>query len=84
MTATHKTPKRPKPIALWTGPALPKTLEVEVLKGVQFHVIKKHERKVDGYGFLHGVALAWHKGRLFASPGHNKGSEAQYHLDPCR
>lgn len=73
--ATHRIPERPKPVALWTGPALPKTSEAEVLNGVQFHVIKKYERWVDGYGFLHGVALAWHKGRLYASFGHNKGSE---------
>lgn len=75
VTATHRIPERPKPITLWTGPALPKTSELEVLKGVQFHVIKKYERQVDGYGFLHGVALAWHKGKLYASFGHNKGSE---------
>jgi hypothetical protein len=75
VSATHKIPERPEPITLWTGPAPPKTSEAEVLKGVQFHVIKKYERKVDGYGFLHGVALAWHKGRLYASFGHNKGSE---------
>lgn len=75
VTATHKIPERPKPRTLWTGSALPETSEAEVLKGLQFHVIKKYERKVDGYGFLHGVALAWHKGRLYASFGHNKGSE---------
>jgi len=73
--ATHRIPQRPKTIMLWTGSALPKTSEAEVLKGVQFHVIKKYERNVDGYGFLHGVALAWHKGRLYASFGHNMGSE---------
>jgi len=44
--------------SLWTGSGLPKTSEAEVLEGVHFHVIKKYERKVDGYGFLHGVALA--------------------------
>jgi hypothetical protein len=75
VTATHKFPAQPKPLTLWSGPALPRTSEAEVLKGVQFHVIKKFERKVDGYGFLHGVALAWHKGKLYASFGHNKGSE---------
>jgi len=75
VTATHKIPTQPQPFTLWSGPALPKTSEAEVLKGVQFHVIKKFERKVDGYGFLHGVALAWHKGKLYASFGHNKGSE---------
>jgi len=75
VTVTHKIPERPKPVTLWTGPALPRTSEAEVLKGVRFHVIKKYERKVDGYGFLHGVALAWHKGKLYASFGHNKGRE---------
>ena len=75
VTATHKIIERRKPVRLWTGPTLPQTSEAEVLKGVQFHVIKKYERKVDGYGFLHGVALAWHKGKLYASFGHNKGSE---------
>jgi len=75
VTATHRIPERPEPITLWTGSAPPKTSQAEILKGVQFHVIKKYERKVDGYGFLHGVALAWHKGRLYASFGHNKGSE---------
>ncbi len=29
----------------------------------------------DGYRFLHGVALAWHRGKLFASFAHNKGNE---------
>ena len=61
--------------SLWTGSGLPKTSEAEVLEGVHFHVIKKYERKVDGYGFLHGVALAWHKDKLYASFGHNKGGE---------
>jgi len=75
VTVTHKIPERPKPVTLWTGPDLPRTSEAEVLKGVRFHVIKKYERKVDGYGFLHGVALAWHKGKLYASFGHNKGRE---------
>jgi len=75
VTATHKIPERSQPFTLWTGSALPKTSAAEVLQGVQFHVIKKYEREVDGYGFLHGVALAWHKGKLYASFGHNKGSE---------
>ena len=75
VTATHKIPVPPQKFTLWNGPALPKMSEAEVLKGVQFHIIKKFEQKVDGYGFLHGVALAWHKGKLYASFGHNKGSE---------
>jgi len=79
VAATHKLPARvaqgSEGFPLWGGSNLPKTSQAEVLKGVQFHVIKKWERKVDGYGFLHGVALAWHKGKLYASFGHNKGSE---------
>lgn len=72
----HAVPKALNPpIQLWDGPALPKTAEAEVLKGVQFHVIKKWEPKVDGYRWLHGVGLAWHKGKLYASYGHNVGKE---------
>ena len=75
VTATHRIPTQPELFTLWSGEALSTTSEAEVLEGVQFHVIKKYERKVDGYGFLHGVSLTWHKGKLYASFGHNKGSE---------
>ncbi len=65
VAVTHKLPARvaqgSEGFPLWGGSNLPKTSQAEVLKGVQFHVIKKWERKVDGYGFLHGVALALHK-----------------------
>jgi len=67
------TPRPPFP--LWGGSVLPGTAEAEVLKGVQFHVIKKWEPDVDGYRWLHGVGLAWHKGKLYASFGHNVGKE---------
>ena len=61
---------------LWAPSALlPKTAEIPVLKGVRFSVIKPYEFQKDGYRFLHGVALAWHKGRLFVSFAHNKGVE---------
>ena len=61
---------------LWSPSAtLPKTAEMPVLKGVRFSVIKPYEFRKDGYRFLHGVALAFHKGRLFASFGHNQGVE---------
>ena len=61
---------------LWKkGKPVPKTEDIPILQGVEFHVIKPYEPKRDGYGFLHGVALASHKGRLYASFGHNKGSE---------
>jgi hypothetical protein len=63
------------PVALWSGGALPTAAEASVLTGATFHVIKRYEPETDGYFWLHGVALAWHKGRLFASFGHNMGSE---------
>lgn len=75
VTSTHKIPELQPPFPLWTGSALPSTSQAEVLEGLQFHVIKRYEPDVDGYGFLHGVALAWHQGKLYASFGHNKGSE---------
>lgn len=61
---------------LWLSSApVPKIAELDGLKGVQFHVIKANEPEKDGYKWLHGLALAWHKGRLYASFGHNKGQE---------
>ncbi len=38
-------------------------------------MIKPYEFNKDGYRFLHGVGLCFHKGRLYASFGHNKGGE---------
>lgn len=62
-------------VEIWKGGPVPKAAEIPVLEGVEFHVIKPYEVEKDGYHFLHGVALAWHKGRLYASFGHNKGGE---------
>lgn len=62
-------------VELWTGGAFPKTSEIPVLKNVRFGVIKPYEFQRDGYRFLHGIALAWHKGKLYASFGHNKEGE---------
>ncbi len=68
--------KEPEPAKLWSGGGeVPKTAEAPVLKGTGFHVIKPYEFKDDGYRFLHGVALAFHKGKLYASFGHNQGGE---------
>ncbi len=62
--------------SLWSElEELPTTADAEVLKDVQFYVIKKWEPEVDGYKWLHGVAVAWHRGKLFASFGHNTGEE---------
>lgn len=62
--------------SIWDGAqALPKAADLPVLEGVEFRVIKRYEFDRDGYRFLHGVALAWHQGRLYASFGHNQGGE---------
>ncbi len=75
------------PFRLWDDTqSLGTAREIEVLPEVTFHVIKKWNQKQDGYTFLHGVGLAWHKGQLYASFGHNQGSEntvteeAQYRI----
>ena len=63
-------------LSLWQPDVtIPKAMELPVLSDVQFRVIKPYEFQRDGYRFLHGVALAWHRGKLFASFGHNRGSE---------
>lgn len=55
--------------------ALPKAADIPIVEGARFSVIKPYEFHKDGYRFLHGVALVWHNGRLFASFAHNKGEE---------
>ncbi len=60
---------------LWAGRGMPAASEIPMLEGVAFHVIKPYAFAEDGYRFLHGVALAWHAGRLHASFGHNRGVE---------
>ncbi len=64
------------PFPLWKpGAPLLAAEGLPELEGVDFHVIKKWDKKSDGYTFLHGVGLAHHGGKLYASFGHNKGSE---------
>jgi hypothetical protein len=71
----HKASVLAAPVALWSGSDLPKTAAASILTGVAFSVIKPYEFEKDGYRFLHGVALAWHRGKLYASFAHNKGGE---------
>lgn len=62
--------------ALWDETqTLPKSAGLPVIEGARFSVIKPYEFQKDGYRFLHGVALCFHKGRLYASFGHNQGGE---------
>ncbi|MFM2165887.1 MAG: hypothetical protein RIS79_258, partial [Verrucomicrobiota bacterium] len=77
VTATHALP-RPKTadFPLWdASQRLAEAKDLPVLEDVEFHVIKKWDKEADGYTFLHGVGLCWHKGKLYASIGHNKGEE---------
>jgi len=65
-----------EPVTLW-DPAvpLPKRAAAPVLDDVAFHVIKKQRPDVDGCNWTLGVGLVWHKGKLYASYGFNKGGE---------
>ena len=66
----------PAPFPIWKpGAMLAKAEDLPEISNVEFHVIKKWDKKSDGYTFLHGVGLAQHKGKLYASFGHNKGAE---------
>jgi len=66
----------PAPFPIWKpGAMLAKAEKLPEISNVDFHVIKKWDKKSDGYTFLHGVGLAQHKGKLYASFGHNKGAE---------
>ena len=61
---------------LWdSSRPVPGAEEIPVLEGVALYPVKAYEPEKDGYHWLHGGALAWHKGRLYASFGHNKGKE---------
>jgi len=64
------------PFPLWAPETpVPETAETPLLEEVRFSVIKKREPEVDGYNWLHGVALVWHQNVLFSFWGHNKSDE---------
>lgn len=68
--------KKDTPIyKLWTGGVVPNSEDLTVLKRAKFRVIKKYEPQVDGYRFLHGVAIVRYHNQWVASFGHNKGPE---------
>jgi hypothetical protein len=77
VTATHELPKPlESDTPLWDERVrMLKAAELPVLEGVEFHVIKKQAPDTDGAKWTLGVGLAWHKGRLYASYGFNKGDE---------
>lgn len=87
VAATHVIPKPAKPFSLLDeSQVLPTAANLPDLEDVRFHVIKKWDQQNDGYTFLHGVGFAFHKGKLYASIGHNKRhentvtEEAQYRV----
>jgi hypothetical protein len=73
-------PDRPAPAGpfrLWAGDTVPNAEDLPVLAGTTFSVIKPYQFGVDGYTFHHGAALAWHKGRLYASYGISDSLEGE-------
>lgn len=55
--------------------SVPTSAEAPLLEGVEFVVVKPRVPEVDGYNWLHGAAACWHGATLYASFGHNRGSE---------
>ena len=76
LTVMSSRADEPAPFPIWkSGAMLAEAEKLPEISNVDFHVIKKWDKKSDGYTFLHGVGLAQHKGKLYASFGHNKGAE---------
>ena len=74
--ALHDVPKLSAGLPLWDATqTLPKAAELPQVAGAEFHVIKKQRPDTDGAKWTLGVGLAWHKGKLYASYGYNKGHE---------
>ena len=72
---THALPEDTRFILWKPDQPFPKTNDIPFAEGTEFAVIKAREPEVDGYNWLHGVALCWHKNKLYATFGHNKGHE---------
>lgn len=60
---------------LWQGDFPPAERDLPPLAGVRYEMIKRREPGIDGYDWLHGVALVFWQGELLASFGHNRGRE---------
>jgi hypothetical protein len=76
VAATHDVPKVAAGLPLWDATqTLPKAADLPQVKGAEFYVLKKQRPDEDGCNFTLGVGLAWHKGKLYASYGFNKGKE---------
>lgn len=76
VTALHNLPKAIDGLPLWDATqTLPKAAELPQVAGAEFHVIKNRQPDADGARWTLGVGIAWHKGKLYASYGYNKGKE---------
>ena len=76
VSTTHEVPRLTARWPLWDdSQKLPKAAELPQVAGAEFHVIKKQRPDTDGCNWTLGVGLAWHKGKLYASYGYNKGAE---------
>lgn len=76
VSVTHELPMLAAVVPLWDATqTLPKAADLSLVKDAKFYVLKKPRPDEDGCNFTLGVGLAWHKGRLYASYGFNKGSE---------
>ena len=72
---THDLPKLAG-LPLWDDKQkLPKAADLPQVAGAEFHVIKKPRPDNDECKFTLGVGLTWHKDKLYASYGFNKGNE---------
>ena len=76
VSALHDVPKLAAGLPLWDATqTLPKAAELPQVADAEFHVIKKQRPDTDGAKWTLGVGLAWHKEKLYASYGYNKGRE---------
>lgn len=63
-------------MTLWAREvAVPTREEAPIVAGARYHTIAPWQPEVDGFRWLHGAALAWHNGRLWACWGANAGAE---------
>lgn len=73
---THEVPEvKLNRYPLWDGDWAPSEADQPFVPGTKYVILRQRQPEVDGYGFLHGVALAFFGDRLYATYGHNRGKE---------
>lgn len=60
---------------LWSGGPIPTREEMPVLKGVKFHMVKRHQPEVDQFHWAHGAAIVRYNKHWVATFGLNRGGE---------